>query len=305
MTDHHPEDVLQSRFAPVLATLEAERRVIVDRNYTILCISAGITAAGGLFGYDLNLPPLLIGAAVLGIVNYMIFANKGVVQWRLKYKHQVIDTIVNSFFGADGAYQPNKGHPESDFLATQLFDRNPDRFHSEDLITGKVDKTLIAFSEVHAEYKTTNSKGQTTWHTLFKGMIFSADFNKHFSGRTIVKQNSFWRFLKFGNTELENPDFNAEFSVLADDPIEARYILTPALMEKILQINRNWGGSLGLSFIHSQLHIAIPLRSNFFEASVWTKIDRSQQWQQDWQIIAEMVSIVDDLDLNTRIWSKE
>ena len=304
MTQQDTELSLQARFAPVLTELETQRKKIVDRNYTILSISAGILFAGLLFGYDFQSVPVAVGGFVLALLNFVIFGDKGAVEWRLKYKQEVIRTIVESFFGAGGAYRPAEGHAERDFINTQLFDRSPDRYSAEDLITGYVDKTMIGFSEVHAEYKTTDSKGKTSWHTIFNGMLFSADFNKHFNGRTIVKQGGFWGFVQYGNTEMENPEFNKEFSVFADDPIEARYILTPALMEKILQVNRNWGGSLGLSFINSQLYIAIPLSKNFFEASVWSKIDGTSQWQRDWQIIADMVSLVDDLDLNTRIWTK-
>ncbi len=304
MTQQDTELSLQARFAPVLTELETQRKKIVDRNYTILSISAGILFAGLLFGYDFQSVPVAVGGLMLALLNFVVFGDKGAVEWRLKYKQEVIQTIVESFFGTGGAYRPAEGHTEMDFINTQLFDRSPDRYSAEDLITGHVDKTMIGFSEVHAEYKTTDSKGKTSWHTIFNGMLFSADFNKHFNGRTIVKQGGFWGFVQYGNTEMENPEFNKEFSVFADDPIEARYILTPALMEKILQVNRSWGGSLGLSFINSQLYIAIPLSKNFFEASVWSKIDGTSQWQRDWQIIADMVSLVDDLDLNTRIWTK-
>ncbi len=299
------EPALQALFAPVLTSLEAERRLIVNRNYNIIFISMAIILLGALFAFDLEELGILIGTLILGLIVYFVFANKGASGWRDKYKKQVIEAIVKSFFGETGQYEPHSGHSESEFIDTNLFDRSPDRFHSEDLIKGKVDKTLICFSEVHAEYKTTGSKGKTNWHTLFKGFLFTADFNKHFNGRTIIKQKSFWNFLSHGNIELENPAFREEFAVYANDPIEARYILSPALMEKMLQLNKNWGESLGFSFIQSQVKIAIPMHVDFFEISIWSKLDIQGKWLKDWQIIADLVSVVHDLDLNTRIWTKE
>ena len=300
-----PEASLQAYFSPILEGLEKERRAIIDRNYTLMCISFGIILGGGLIAFELENPAFLVGGLMLGALAYFPFANKGGEEWTKKYKTDVITAIVDSFFAQNGSYEPQNGHTAEEFIDTELFDKMPDRYYSEDLIKGKVDKTLIYFSEVHAEYKTTTSKGQTSWHTIFQGILFTADFNKHFQGRTIVKQNDFWAFLKFGNIELENPEFRKEFGVLASDPIEARYILSPALMEKMLILNKNWGGSLGFCFVGSQLKIAIPMDKDFFEISIWTKINPQYQWLRDWQIIAELVEVVQDLDLNTRIWTKE
>ena len=305
MENYSEDPSLQALFAPVLEALEAERLLIVNRNYTLMAISAGIVFGGALLALDLQIVPFLIGGAILGLATYFIFADKGADEWAAKYKHNVINAIVKSFFAEQGSYKPENGHSEAEFMQTELFDTQPDRYHAEDLIHGKVDKTAICFSEVHAEYKTSNSKGQTSWHTIFEGILFTADFNKHFNGRTLVKQKGFWDFVSYSNIELENLEFRQEFGVYADDPIEARYILSPALMEKILQLNKNWGGSLGFSFVGSQLTMAIPMAVDFFEISVWSKIDSQRTWQKDWHIIADMVSMVHDLDLNTRIWTKE
>jgi Protein of unknown function (DUF3137) len=296
---------LQAQLAPILEQLEKERQLIVTRNYNIIGTLSGIVIGSIFIAIYMENPIILISSIVLNVAIYFMLADKGVEKWAVKYKQDVIGSIVKRFFGENGFYEPFNGHNESEFIESELFSTTPDRYHAEDLIKGKADKTSISFSEVHAEYKTTNSKGQTSWHTIFRGILFTADFNKHFKGRTIAKQKGFWNFISFGNIELENPEFRKEFVVYADDSIEARYILSPALMEKMLQLNRNWGGSLGFSFIGSQLTIAIPMDTNFFEISHWTKIDLDNKWLNDWQIIADLTNIVHDLDLNTRIWTKE
>ena len=302
--DNGQESTLRALFAPIFESLEAERLKIVNRNVTIMAIGLGLVVGGALFTYDLGNPFFVLSGLLLGVFIYLIFSDKGAKEWRNKYKTQVIEAIVKSFFGESGVYEPQNGHSEAEFMGTELFNRSPDRYHAEDLIKGMVDKTLICFSEVKAEYKTRNSKGKISWHTIFKGILFTADFNKHFIGRTIVKQKSFWNFFSQGNIELENPAFREEFAVYSHDGIEARYILSPSLMEKILLLNKNWGGSLGFSFIRSQLIIAIPSYKNFFEISIWSKVESQNKWLKDWQIIADMVTIVNDLDLNTRIWTK-
>jgi Protein of unknown function (DUF3137) len=305
MIDFNLKLSLREQLFPVLEQLEKERQLIITRNYNIIGTLSGIVFSSIFIAIYMENPIILVVSIVLNIIIYFLLADKGADTWATKYKQDVIGAVVKNFFGQYGSYEPFSGHNQTEFIDTELFSTTPDRYYSEDLIKGKVDKTSISFSEVHAEYKTTTHKGGTSWHTLFRGILFTADFNKHFKGRTIAKQKGFWNFISFGNIELENPEFRNEFAVYADDGVEARYILSPALMEKMLILNRNWGGTLGFSFIGSQLTIAIPMDTNFFEISHWTKIDLDNKWLNDWQIIADLTNIVHDLDLNTRIWTKE
>jgi Protein of unknown function (DUF3137) len=143
-------------------------------------------------------------------------------------------------------------------------------------------------------------KGKLLWHSLFRGILFTADFNKHFQGHTVVQP----RIFGGSNVTMENPEFNKQFSVASNNQIEARYVLSPSLMEKMLSLHQRWNYSLGFSFIGSNLTIAIPHTTDFFEASVWSKIGH-HTWQRDWQLIGDLINIVDELDLNTRIWTKE
>lgn len=60
-------------------------------------------------------------------------------------------------------------------------------YNGKDFVGGKVVDTDIAFSEVHAEYKTEtiDMKGRkrTNWHTIFKGVLFVAKFPKRAKGK--------------------------------------------------------------------------------------------------------------------------
>lgn len=273
-----------------------------------MCIAGGIMAVGIMLAFEIQaeLPfYITLGLSVaLGLIFYFSLADKGANDWKIDYENKVVNTIVKIAFGENGDYAPDYGHSETEFNNTQLFDTVPNIYYSEDLISGKVDKTTLYFSEVLAQKETKNGKNTST-KTIFSGILFTADFNKHFKGKTIVIEHELFGFLSRKTIELENPDFRELFTVYADDPIEARYILTPSLMEKILHLNKKWKGGLGLSFINSQLTIAIPMSHNFFEISVWDKIDVKNQWVENWTIVSDLIKIVSDLDLNTRIWTKE
>jgi Protein of unknown function (DUF3137) len=296
--------LLESHFIPILENLERERKSIIDRNYTLMCISGGIMGVGVMIADEMQLIHPFLISVVFGLALYFIFANKGEDGWQLNYKDKVVNTIVKVAFGETGGYASGYGHSQAEFVNTQLFNTTPNRYHSEDMIRGEVGKTFIYFSEVLAEKETKNGKN-TSVETLFEGILFTADFNKHFKGKTIVREHGFFDFFSSGKIELENPNFRELFTVIADDPIEARYILTPSFMERILHLHEKWDGDIGLSFIESKLTIAIPMSHNFFEVSIWKKIDPKTQWIKEWNIVSELIEIVHDLDLNTRIWTKE
>lgn len=74
--------------------------------------------------------------------------------------------------------------------------------------------------------------------TVFDGVIIRIKMNKEFSGHTVVKTDSLLKLdipigSKLRHTTLEDVEFENKFDVYATDEIEARYLLTPAFMEKI------------------------------------------------------------------------
>ena len=115
-----------------------------------------------------------------------------------------------------------RGNQGSTFRNCALF-TSPDRYHTEDLIQGRVGKTDFCCAEIHAEERKTrvNSKGQTShyWVDIFKGFFFIADFQKDFQGHTTILRNSLFKLSSSGSrVKLENPDFEKTFECLLYRP---------------------------------------------------------------------------------------
>ena len=203
-------------------------------------------------------------------------------------------------------YLSNQFITKAQFEESNLFKR-PDRYKGEDLVSGKNKKTTFSFSEVHAEEKKTthsNGKSKTTYSTIFKGIFMIADFNKHIKCETYVYTTGgkFWS--KYKRVKMEDPEFESRFDVFSDDQIEARYILTPAMMRRIVQLEKKFNCKLYLSFIGNHVYIAMGNSMNYFEPDVTKEISPAAMEE----IVKEMdecISIIEDLDLNTRIWTKE
>ena len=191
-----------------------------------------------------------------------------------------------------------------------------DTYSGDDRVVGKIGSTKIRFSEIHAEY-TTND----TSHTIFKGLFFVADFNKDFQGRTFLLPDRAEAALGWIGTKLqslnkahgdlvklEDPVFERLFAVYGSDQIEARYILTPSLMERVVNFKRKSLGAgareLHMSFVDSNVYIALSYSRNLFEPSVFKTILDPQDTRQYFDDLIFVLGIVEDLNLNLRIWSK-
>ncbi|SHH25659.1 DUF3137 domain-containing protein [Flavobacterium defluvii] len=305
----------------VLNALEVDRKKIAETyktSYILFGLAALIIAVSifiglGGFAVILGIIPLIVG-----IVMYFKI-NDEAIKYQVDYKTKVLASAFKNFDG-NLTFAPQSGVPEYEFISSELFTTRPDRYNTEDLVSGIADKTSFWFAEVNAEYKTetqTKNGTRTEWHTIFEGIIFVADFNKNFEVSTVVRPKSFganlgaWfskNVFSFGNTEvvqLENTEFDNKFVTYSRNQIEARYILTPAMMERILDLNSKSEETISISFIHSKMYIAFPLSHNYFEAPIHSSLLVPDLLTSDISIVKFMHDIVNELDLNTRIWGKE
>ena len=105
--------------------------------------------------------------------------------------------------------------------------------------------------------------------------------------------------------KLENVEFEKKFAVYSTDQLEARYILTPLLMERLLAVQTAERSPIRVLFENSNIIVAIPRSGNWLEPPFFGAFDKLETLQQTIQEIISMVKLVEDLDLNTRIWTKQ
>lgn len=253
----------------------------------------------GIFG--------LIVIVVISVIIFITCINNKSKIFSFFYKEEVVDEIIHAFC-PNAAYSPNGGVGEDLFRNSGLF-TSPDRYYAEDLIEGYLDKTSFICSEVHAEERRaryTKNGVRYYWVDIFKGFLFIADFHKEFQGETTVLRDSFFK-IKMGasRVKMENPDFEKVFDVFSTNQIEARYLITPSMMERMLKLDSNFKKGVTISFRNSTILVAIPDSKNRFEADVWSSLSDMSILKSDFAVLQSLLEIVDELNLNTRIWSKE
>lgn len=255
--------------------------------------------------------PIFI-AGFIGYGLYWLFTR----DYTSEFKFLIIQKIV-SFIDPSLVYSPNGSVSQGLYTMSQLFPHRVDRYRGDDLVTGKIGETDMKFSELHSEYVTRDSKGRSSWHTIFKGLFFMGDFNKDFKGTTVVLPDAAEKmFGNLGNMfqswnkgrgeliKLEDLEFEKFFVVYGNDQIEARYILSTSLMKRITDFKKKTKQNVHLSFVASKVFLAVSYRKNLFEPKVFTTLLDFKPIQEYFEDLQMAIGIVEDLNLNTRIWTK-
>jgi len=249
---------------------------------------------------------IFLGGVLIAGLWYYFIDKENQKFGKLFKKMVMVPSLLKRF--PEMSYQ-EKGISKEHFLRSELYKKQKvDRYSSEDMFSGYHGKTQFRFSEVHAEQEKSDSDGGSSYVTVFQGIYMIADFNKSLNGTTRVIQSSDNFFKKLINRKtqvsLEHPDFEERFNTYSDDQVEARYILSTAMMERIVQLQAKWKDELRLSFIKDHVFIAINHKENLFEPNMKQEINQDQI-KRIHEEVEMCLDVIDVLDLNTRIWAKE
>ena len=300
-----------------LQGLEQQRKKVA-RKLTVLiaialCMALGIVL---LLSYKFGFLPaiviaIIITCAILAI-GYKVIASG----YKVTFKNLMIERLVK-FIDEGLTYNARMHIPKILYMMSEIFNRRPDRYRGDDYVKGTLGKTAIEFSELHSEYKTHDKNG-THWHTIFKGLFFIGDFNKHFTCKVVVlpdraeklfghvgKMLQSWNIARDDLVKLEDVEFEKRFVVYGSDQIQARYILSPSLMKRITEFKEKTGRDIYLSFQASKVFVAVPYRRDLFEPKMFRSVLDFEPIKEYHEDLNLALGIVEDLDLNTRIWTKE
>ena len=329
----------RTTLVPIAEALEAERKKIVKKIYLAAAAAIVFTILYSVFNpsrvsekklgphgptqytYTGGWSSALFYVGIAGALGYFFWYRPKLRDFKSRFKNEVIARIVK--FSDEGLeYIPTDGISRSEFMQSTIFDTGGDRYLSDDLVSGKIGSTAIRFSEVHTQEKQEiksegSSLGLKRWKTLFKGVVFIADFNKHFKGRTVVLTDQAEKtfgslgtmFQKLNSTrdplvKMENLDFEKAFVVYSSDATEAHYILTPSLMERIVNLKSRLS-SIQLAFYNSVVFVSVPIKENLFEANMFRSLAGHNQMETYFMQLQMFIGVVEELNLNTRIWTKE
>lgn len=316
------QSLFETHFKGKLAALESTRKNVLKRYFLGLLLVIALAAANYLL-VELNPPEYMIVISVaisaIGGFYFIYRASKYQFQYVQSFKSEIVAEIVRQI-NPEWKYFYNSGISERNYKQSGLFTHPYDRYNTEDFVAGQIEKTDFEFSELHTQYKqvTYGSKGrrQEHWVTIFKGLFMHADFNKNFSGTTFVLPDTAERlFGSFGQSlqrlsgrgelvKLENPEFEKLYVVYSSDQVEARYILTPSIMEAMVNLYKRFSGEIYFSFVGSRVYFANSISKSMFEPNIFRSGVNFKDVKEMFDLFGMISALVQELNLNTRIWTK-
>ncbi len=283
-------------------------------------ISYSIAIILGVASYFLYQSFLFIvfGVSLAGTIFFFIRAGFINFKYRIEYKSQVVKNVVH-LINPDYEYKPDGHISLEEFNSSKLLTIEPNLCKGDDYVCGFVEKTFFEFCEFVAQSKfnTKDKDGSKRENvtTLFSGMFFIIDFNKNINGETFVVPDNAERLLgKFGQefqsssrgelVKLENIEFEKHFAVFSTNQVEARYILTPAMMEALVNIRNYMGRSFYMSFIGEKVYCGIEYNKPLFEPSIRKPVSFIDVALMH-TLFTLIEVIITEMNLNTRIWTKD
>lgn len=103
---------------------------------------------------------------------------------------------------------------------------------------------------------------------------------------------------------LEDTEFEKYYIAYGKDQVEARYILSPNLIRRIIDYRKKYNRKIYISFKDSLMYVGIS-GSFTFSPPVLRGIKDYQRLKEIYETLSMVISIVDEFNLNTRIWSKQ
>lgn len=300
----------EDKLLPELRQLERKRKQTVEIFKVVAIVLA----------YVILLCLIFVGIfAVIIIIGYFVFLcaayNFLFKPYDRSFKPAVIGRIVR-FVNRELKYKPDGFISKEELAESGLFETQYlQSYKGDDLVWGKVGDVRIRFSEVQKLLP-------KCWEKIrrpdpFTCLFFIAEFNKSLKGKTFVlpdisekifgplgrklqEQNALGQLVK-----LEDPEFEKEFVVYGTDQIEPRYVLSTSLMRRILDFQKKCEHKIMLSFAGSKVYLAIPFERELFEPGLFESLLDFEPMTEYFEDLQLAIGIVEDLNLNTRIWSKQ
>ncbi len=218
-----------------------------------------------------------------------------------KSKESLLPLLAGFFGEFSYAWQPQI--PDKLLQQSKIM-KKYDRIASGDSFSGIYDGVPVSITE-YAMYRRRSEGGKSavTYARFGGGIIFYARMNKKFSGQTIVVRDKGWlnKLAHYKNMQwvgLESPVFEKAFEAYSDSQVEARYILTAAMLEYMAALKKQFP-KIEFSFFQEHLFINIQTVKNQFECTgFFTSVLNKKRIERSFKELFLLFSIIRIMRLN-------
>jgi hypothetical protein len=170
--------------------------------------------------------------------------------------------------------------PGTEFDLAKSYEMLPsyDREDFEDEWTGTIGDSPFRLFEAHLQEWRGSGKNRRL-ETVFRGVIMSVGFTRRFHGSTLVEREGYHMTL-FGlrdtltidgqqleRVKMVDPRFEDAFTIWSTDQVEARYLVHPEYVERLISIEQRFDGQKIRALFHGgSLVIALETNETLFES---------------------------------------
>jgi hypothetical protein len=304
--EHHPEfkgfsDVYEREVRPQLVERDAARAKAVKRGLigAVLAILTGFAVSAFVFlrvQPDSFIPIIMpsIFGPFIAFIAFIGFTHK----IRSETKGRIV-TAVTDFIG--WTFEPDvPTFDVTDYRDHFLLTKRYDRSSFEDRLAGQAHGAAFESVEAHLERRSRNKDGKDSWITVFRGQLMRLDFPTKTFGRTVVLRDAgFFNRKKRADMKrvgLASPEFEKAFEAYGTDQVEARVILDPAFMQRMIDLEKSVDGKkIRFAFIENDLFIAVETGNRYEAGSMFKPLDAPERMQRVLDEIGAIYDIVDGL----------
>ncbi len=175
------------------------------------------------------------------------------------------------------------------------------RYSCDDRIEGMYKNIKISISEILLRKETGSGKRRRIV-TIFDGLLVKVPCLKKYKGTTYIKRNGICLDFSGNKVNLEDPEFEKYYDVYSSDQIEARYLITTAFMNRMVELaKKGIGQNITLSFEHGNINIAVASSKDWFELPIMKSANDIVVYRAIILEIITILSIIDSLKLDVNI----
>lgn len=299
------QEIIEKGNAEVNLTEQMKKYGKANGGLTII----GVLMTFGGFVFTFNGSLFGIMLIILGIILIIV----GIV--RVSEKSKVINYLNNNYKSKimylllkDNVYTFSENNKiKVDIFLDSQFGDNFDIYDGEDLLSINIpnddnskSSTYLNICDLKVIRIEEDDEGNRHEETIYAGAFGYINFPFSFKCALCINTSYRKNGLKWQKVNLEDINFNKKFKIYSDNQIEARYILTPELMDDLLVLNEKIK-HLKVTIIDNKMYIGF-VGKNLFEFENMRNNDTYTIFEDFYDEIESILKIVNEIKTNNKVF---
>lgn len=260
----------------------------------------------GLVGADIPFGMILLIASIIGvIIGFVRLYNSNKV--KKYYKEKYRDKVMSFLFkGIDYTFD-SQGQIESNIFDQSQFEGYYERYCGLDKLSinipnddGSVSDNYLTLCDLKATKTETDSDGDSRTVTVYEGVFGYIKFPFEFKCVLCLNTKYKKKGVSLEKVSLEDINFGKKIGVYCSDQIEARYILTPNMMEKLIWIASKMS-FMRMTLVDNKMYIGFEGK-DLFELSDVKDNKIETAFEKFYDEISVLLKLVDEIKTNNKIF---